>query len=219
MTIDHIIKQRKTEKVLASKPLVPKSKVDFRNTINELLDLAAHAPYHLICNEQHRTNTDLISTLPYRFYVLSGQTCRHTAKFIKENKIEAGKIIDMLDAADALFLVTWLPEPSANNIDGNMREVTFDGNLPNMEHIAATAAAIQNVLLGATARGISNYWSTGGKLRSAELKNHLGIPAQEILAGSIFLFPTIENDDAKVFGGKLRHVGKEKETWVKWVEQ
>ncbi len=66
-----------------------------------------------------------------------------------------------------------------------------------MEHIAAASAAIQNLLLAATARGISNYWSSGGVLRSAQVFQQLGIPRQQILLGAIFLFPS-EIGDAEL---------------------
>ena len=68
-------------------------------------------------------------------------------------------------------------------------EPGFAATLANMEHIAAAAAAIENLLLAATARGVSNYWSSGGVLRSQIVRQLLAIPPAEIVLGAIFFFP------------------------------
>ncbi|MFI5196410.1 MAG: nitroreductase family protein, partial [Chitinophagales bacterium] len=49
------------------------------------------------------------------------------------------------------------------------------------------AAAIQNILLGATALGISSFWSTGGMTHTTALKEHLGLATDDIIMGLIFL--------------------------------
>jgi len=211
---DNAIKSRITQKVLADEAWNISLDQTSQNTlIQELLDLAATAPYHYACHESHSTG-ELSSALPYRFYVLDTNNIRSLAHYIKEEKLSAGKILNMLEAADLLFLVTWLPEPSKNE-----EAILFEGNIKNMEHIAAASAAIQNVLIGASAREIPNYWSSGGVLKQASLKSHLNIPMQEILLGAIFLFPKdSENKKGKIVEGKLRNTGKEKSTWAKNIE-
>lgn len=55
--------------------------------------------------------------------------------------------------------------------------------IPMLEEYAATAAAIQNILLGAEALGINALWSTGGMTHHAALKTYVGLSdADEILA-------------------------------------
>ncbi len=220
MEIDRIIKKRKTQKILAPEPWSTEGSADeLKVLLDELLDLAAHAPYHYRAHQQYTDQEELNSTLPYRFYVLDRDKCRATSRFYDRSGIDGGKIKNMLDAAEALFIVTWLPEPSEINSDGGKQEVAFEGNIRNMEHISAASAAIQNVLLGATARNIPNYWSTGGTLRGPALKYHLHIPANEIIAGTIFLFPEdAESREARIVPGGLREVGKEQSSWAKWVE-
>lgn len=216
--IDQIIKNRRTVKVLTDKPLEWHENSNYSNTIEELLNLAATAPYHFKCNKQYIESKELNSCLPYRFYILNTQKCRDTSRFIETQDIEAGKITNMLYAADAVLIVSWLPEPSSINKDGQYKDIAFEGNLKNMEHISATSAAIQNVLIGATARAIPNYWSSGGKLRSAPLRTYLNIPEDEIIAGTIFLFPQDIKQEVMRIYGKLRDEGKEQSSWVQWLQ-
>ncbi len=224
MNIDSAIKGRKTQKVFAKKPWESSlGKDSIHQLVEELLDLAAHAPYHHKANDLYTIEgSELTSCLPFRFYILDSTDCQILNEYIKENKIVAGKIVDMLNATDLLFMVTWLPEPRDLGDDPcfeNGELPPFDGSLKNMEHIAAASSAIQNVLIGATSRGIPNYWSSGGKLRQKKLRNFLGITMNEILLGAIFLFPKdVEERGAMIFPGRLREEGKEKNTWVKWLE-
>ncbi len=218
VNIDSIIKRRKTQKVLPDSawPIIMED-AQSDSLINELLELAASAPYHYASHSSHTESSELKSTLPFRFYVLDSKKCRITSEFIDEEKIAAGKIKNMLDAADVLFIVTWLPEPTGNaNVED---EATYDGSLKNMEHIAAASSAIQNVLIGATSRNIPNYWSSGGVLRKAPLRDYLSIPTSEILLGAIFLFPKdAEQRECFIKPGGLRDIGKELSSWSKKID-
>ena len=192
--IDDVIRCRVTTKVLAEEPL---PLTDISVSLQGLLELAGMAPFHRACDDIHRQK-ELCAIEPWRFHILDCEQCRSLSNQLpKEN---AGKIPSMLSAADALLLVTWLPNPpSAPLKDGHL----FEASLGNMEHIAAASAAIQNLLLAATARGISNYWSSGGVLRGTEVFQLLEIPVAEILLGAIFLFPS-EASPAQRVGSKLR---------------
>ncbi len=216
-TIDAIIKKRKTQKILAESSWTSDlSDNELQSLVSELLDLAAHAPYHYRAHENHNSKA-LNSCLPYRAYILNTKKCRETATYMSDHDVKAGKIKNLLLSSNALLLFTWLPETHEENKDG-ARHVTFEGNIKNMEHIAAASAAIQNVLLGATAREIPNYWSTGGPLRTDQLKNYLGIPVDEIVMGSIFLYPKdAELRNPRIIPGAMRNEGKEINTWSKWV--
>ncbi|WP_139957491.1 nitroreductase family protein [Flavicella sediminum] len=213
--IDAVIKNRKTQKVLANKAWPVASNTEaLKMTLQALLDLAAAAPYHKKCDEKYTTNTDLNSCVPWRFYVLDTSNCRLLLEFIEKEGIKAGKINNMLAAADALLIGTWLPDGS----DSKEESALFEGSLKNMEHIAAASAAIQNILLGATARNIPNYWSSGGVLRCEELRSVLKISMEEIFLGAVFLFPeNSEREETFIKPGALRNLGKEKDTWSRWV--
>jgi nitroreductase len=104
----------------------------------------------------------------------------------------AGKIPAMLATSHALILATWLPSSATTDRSGEMSQVDteyFDPSLVNVEHIAAASAAVQSLLLAATAAGIESYWSSGGVLRQPELFSQLSIPGNQRLLGAVFLFP------------------------------
>ena len=117
----------------------------------------------------------------------------------------------MLAAAEALIQATWLPNP------GPLPEgASYAPTLENMEHIAAASAAVQSLLVAATARGFTTYWSSGGILRGAEVFRWLGIPSEEILLGAVFLFPA-DPEGATVNPGKLRDKRGRLRDWRRWV--
>jgi len=105
--------------------------------------------------------------------------------------------------------VTWLPEPenSSSEVEAERRA------LKNEEHVAATAAAIQNLLLAATARNIDSYWSSGGALREKACFEVCKIPEQERLLGAVFLAPEMPGREG-VRPGKLREKRGTPEQWM-----
>jgi nitroreductase len=229
---------RKTLKVMSDLPLPIR---DIRETVEQLVDTAGWAPFHRPCDPVHQRlsaeGPSLDGIEPWRMYVLDAAGCRRLRDRLPlEN---AGKLPAMLAAADALIQVTWLPNPSSPGsggvagVDGcnkdshsGVAESLFEPTLENMEHIAAASAAIQNLLVAATARGIPNYWSSGGPLlRSPDIFDWLGIPRSEILLGSIFLFdPSFANVDEgvptsglTVVSSKLRNRRTTRDKWMRWV--
>ncbi len=209
MQTDDAIRSRKTVKILASHEL-PVG--DHRDLVNEILSLAGQAPFHRACEEQHRPSSPLNGIEPWRFHALDSDACRKLRTRVPTEN--AGKIPAMLAAADVLIMATWLPNAAqVPDLDG---ELGFAASINNMEHIAAAAAAIQNLLLAATARGVSSYWSSGGVLRSAQVFSQLRIPRSEILLGAVFLFPN-EYGDAELATSKLRAHRSSRDAWSRWV--
>jgi len=208
MLTDEAIRSRKTEKILAAQDLPT---ADHRDLVNDVLLLAGQAPFHRACEEHHRQSSQS-GIEPWRFHVLDAADCRRLrTRLPLEN---AGKIPAMLSAANALILATWLPNAAqVPDMDG---EPGFAATINNMEHIAAASAAIQNLLLAATARGLSNYWSSGGVLRSAQVFSLLGIPRAQILLGAVFFFPK-EYGDCELATSKLREHRSPREAWSRWV--
>jgi nitroreductase len=213
MDTDSAIRSRRTEKVLAERELPVKDSANQRALLEEILFLAGQAPFHRACEEQHRHSGGLTGIEPWRFYAIDAAACRKLRRQIPQEN--AGKIPAMLAAADALIIATWLP--NAGEAPPLEEEPGFAATLTNMEHIAATAAAIENLLLAATARGISNYWSSGGVLRSRTVRELLAIPAAEMVLGAIFLFPK-EIAGAELATSKLRQHRGSLDKWCRWVE-
>lgn len=156
---------------------------------------------------------------PWRIYILHQRLCRDVrAWLIRQN--DATKIPEMLAAADMLLQVTWCPSIGDEAIARASHD-SFEASLTNMEHIAATAAAIQNIILSATEQNIPNYWSSGGSLRTKQAFDLLGIPQDEVLLGSVFFFP--QNADANpkvmVFPGKMRERRSFSRSWCRKITQ
>lgn len=64
--------------------------------------------------------------------------------------------------------------------------------IPMIEEVAAASAAVQNILLGATALGIATLWSTGGMAHTEAFKNMLELAADDVVLGLIFMGYTDE---------------------------
>jgi nitroreductase len=193
MNINEAIKSRRTIKVRVdeNKPL-PSEGPDLSQTLDELIETAGWAPFHYPCNEKHQQ--DLSGIEPWRFYIVDRAGCRTLLeRFQNRDPLPAPEgLAQMLAAADAMVIATWLPDP-ADEDDKQM----FKPTARNMEHIAAASAACQNFLLAATAKGLTNYWSSGGVIRQPRVFESLGIPTNQILLGTLFLFPDMEGKPGK----------------------
>ncbi|GHB94610.1 nitroreductase family protein [Cerasicoccus arenae] len=202
--VEHTIQARCTTKRLADSPLPAHGD---RALVEAVITAAGWAPFHRPSANVHRS--ELASIVPWRCYALDAPECRQLRDRLQAAR-DTSKIPQLLATATALIQVTWLPNPpKAPN------EQLFDPTLDNMEHLAAASSAVQNMLLAATARGVPNYWSSGGALREPNVFAMLGIPAGEILLGAIFLFPT-KTDVAESVPGKLRDLRGPIDSWAKW---
>lgn len=139
--------------------------------INELLQLAHWAPNHG-------------GTEPWHFYVYSADAltrfCMDHADLYRlhtpPDKYEDAtyeKLMTMGTHASHLVVATMRRGPLPK--------------IPAWEEMAATAAAIQNLLLGATALGIASYWGTGGMMRHAAMKSYLGLGEADMVMGALYL--------------------------------
>ncbi|MDE0149928.1 MAG: nitroreductase family protein [Rhodospirillaceae bacterium] len=205
-----ILTTRKTTKVMfdPERPAAPETD---RETIESLIALAGWAPFHKPAHRVHWRGTRTIE--PWRFHLADAGTCRRLIGFVQDNAEKAGRVPQMLAAAEALILATWLPNPPENGDDG-LNGGLFEPTMANMEHIAAASAAVQSFLLAATERGLTTYWSSGGYLRDTATFDLLGIPAQQILLGAVFVFP---NDGGERIPGGMRDKRSERAAWSNWV--
>lgn len=206
--VDETIRRRRTLKVLADEAHPLPINEDVRPVVEALLEAAGRAPFHRPAAEVHRGA--LPSLLPWRCYALDAAACRGLLAHLRQQGTAAGKITGMLAAADALVLTTWLPNPPDAGAG------LFEPTVENMEHVAAAGAAIQNLLLAATARGIRSFWSSGGVLRRPEAFAVLGIPPREILLGAVFLFPD-PPEGVTTLVSKLADRRGEVHEWMRWV--
>jgi nitroreductase len=205
--VDGVIRERRTSKVLADAPLPV---AGAREAVEELVATAGWAPFHKAAARVHQEGA-LTSIVPWRFHLLDAPACRALRQVLLERG-DKSKVPRMLAAATVLVQATWLPNPPKEAVAG-----LFEATEENMEHVAAAGAAVQNLLLAATARGFRSYWSSGGALRGAEAFGWMRIPAGEILLGSVFLFPA-DTGDAEVAPGSHRDRRGTPTDWARWVE-
>lgn len=218
--VDHVIHERKTAKILGnieaySDPLSAEERQAINQLIVESIEIAGWAPFHKLADQQHLIENSQ-SPVPWRFYVLDKIACGQMIEFIKREAETAPdpkwartlqkKIPKLLAGADALVLVTWLPDSTMSA----QPELTTN----NIEHIAASSAAVQNLLLAAEARGFYTYWSSGGVLRDKETFEFLDIPATQQLLGAVFLVAE-EHTTLEPWAGANR--AKRGTDWVKWL--
>ena len=205
-----ILSARKTTKVMFD-PDNPAPHDTDRETVESLIALAGWAPFHKPAHRVHWRGTRTIE--PWRFYLADAATCRRLIGFVQTHAEKAGRVPQMLAAAQTLILATWLPNPPEEKGEEEF-DGMFEPTMANMEHIAAASAAVQSFLLAATERGLTTYWSSGGFLRDAATFDFLGIPAKQILLGAVFVFP---NDGGERIPGGLRDKRSERAAWSRWV--
>ena len=135
----------------------------------ELLKLADWAPTH--------ANTE-----PWRFVVYSDPKafCEQHAQLYRDHTPEENftqfnyeKILHNGDKASHIIIAIMQRGPLPK--------------IPAIEEISATACAIENILLGATALGIASFWSTGGMAHNPAMKTFLDIEPEDIVMGILFL--------------------------------
>jgi len=185
--IADIIKKRRS-----IKPVKMNGKKIPDEQVKELLKLANWAPTH------GRTE-------PWRFIVYSGnkvkEFCYDHAELYKAHtppeKFEQANYDKQLHNGDL-----------ASHIVIAVMQRGDSPKIPVLEEIAATAIAIQNILLGATAAGIASFWSTGGMTHHPVMKNFLRLKEHDIVMSLLYLGYTDEQME-----GKRQTAIEEKLTW------
>jgi nitroreductase len=81
--------------------------------------------------------------------------------------------------------------------------------IPALEEVAAASAAIQNLLIGATALNIASFWSTGGMTLRPEFKEHLQLREEDNVLGLLYLGYADEHPE-----GKRKVPVEDKVKWV-----
>lgn len=142
-----------------------------KDEIHDLIEAATWAPNHHL-------------TEPWRFTVLTGAAReRLGALWAKISADERG-----------------ITGPEREDfIEGTRRKVlrapvlivvstrTDDDPIVAAEDFAATAAAVQNMLLTATAKGLGAMWRTGGMVYNAEVKRHLGLDERDRIVAVVYV--------------------------------
>jgi len=143
-----------------------------RAVLNELCELAAWAPTHRM-------------TQPWRFAVLDQPAIARLGVYMQatpaiaavpdpaKGAAKLAKLVERLPSLGALIQVTWVRDADP---------------AINLEEHAAASAAVQNLLLAATAAGLGSFWSTNPALSHPLTQAWCGSdPASEDFLGSLWL--------------------------------
>ena len=212
--ITAIIKQRKTFKVLAAPPSNPPSPDSLTRDQRLAADAqvvrairdAGWAPFHY-----DRAADGMVE--PWRVEFLTQTKCREVAANffdwfddVKPNN----KLPSMLNACGGLVLVNWLPQfvPTPDSSPPTEKQQQVDE-----EHLAATAAYVQNLILILTAHGYGTYWSSGGQFRLQEMRSKLGIQHNGRLLAAVFVDYRTDQDLFERLPGKLRDRRSADQQW------
>ena len=188
-TIEQIIRNRATTKILGNPEKILKSadtkKMD--RMLHSMTSIAGQAPFHYPADTEH-LNSEKDSIVPWRFYTIASDEKNRLLQKLSEKQDKAldpkwkkawnSKIPRLIAGADAIILVTWLPDSHKD----------FEKKIArDLEHVAAASSACQNLLLLAESNDLFSYWSSGGIFKDPECLSMLSISTKQKLLAAIFL--------------------------------
>ena len=215
-----IIKQRQTFKVLAGSPanqaiaettdlLTEEQRIAADAQVIQAIRDAGWAPFH------YDRAADGMAE-PWRVEWLPQAKCREVAaNFFQwfDDVKPNNKMPSMLNACGSLVLVSWLPQFTGQDSTGG--SLTEKQQQVDEEHLAATAAYVQNLMLILTAHGLGTYWSSGGQFRTEEMRRKLGVDHDGRLLAAVFVDYQVELDSVERLPGKLRERRSPDQQWFK----
>ncbi|CCF85735.1 nitroreductase family protein [Nitrolancea hollandica] len=168
-----------------------------REAIQQILDAATWAPTH------HKTQ-------PWRFYVLAGRAREALGEVMAECKaaqVSGSKAESKVEKARrkplrAPVIVAVAVQPSR------------DEDVVEIEEIAATSAAVQNMLLAAHAMGLGAIWRTGDPCYDPKVQAFFGLQEPARLLGFVYLgYPAVSSLRGK------RIPAEELTVWLGWEDE
>ncbi len=169
--VDEVIRDRRS-----TKPAAMNGRSISRNDLEAVLEAADWAPTHAY-------------TEPWLFLVYEGEKAREFC-LAHADKYRAVTPPEKFTAATYDKLATMADKVS--HLVVAVMQRGDNPKIPVLEEVAATAAAVQNLLLSATARGIASFWSTGGLTLQPAMKELLGLGEQDHVLGQLYLGYTEE---------------------------
>jgi nitroreductase len=183
-----------------STPGVLPDAVPPRETVEKLLEAAVRAPNHFL-------------NQPWRFFVISGAAREELGALFEASLRERMK--EEPDPAkvegQALAARTRLLRAPVVIAVGVKAEQ--DPRIPPIENTAATAAAVQNMLLAAHGLGLAAYWRSHD-IFDPKVKQWLGLePEDELIS---FLYLGYPDPNAEARPRRDREAVASKTTWHGW---
>lgn len=166
-----------------------------RFIIEEMLENANWAPTHA-------------RTEPWRFTVYVGDGLKQLAEFQSELYRQLSSQAGNYDEKK-YYKLSQKPLLCSHVVAIGMRRDPKQ-RVPEVEEVAATACAVQNMQLTAAAYGIGCYWGSGGITYWEEAKPFFGLGSADRLLG--FLYVGVPKVDPRMEG--QRGAVREKVVWV-----
>lgn len=166
-----------TYETIVTRRSVPKASepAPSREQIAKLLEAAVRAPTHHL-------------TQPWRFVVLAGEALTELgdawARGVEAAGDDPDKVRDKPRRAPAIICV--IEQPHLEN-----------PKVVEIEEHHAVGAAMQNILLAAHDMGLAAMVRTGPAARLREVRDHLGVKPEELIAGFIYIGQKGEGDDER----------------------
>lgn len=158
--VDAVIRARRTSMV------VDRDRPVETRLIDELCTLAAWAPCHK-------------RTWPWRFAAVSGEARARLGDVIADAMESEGDEPDKVIKARTKYLRT----PTVMVIGS----VAGDSPTRTVENRDATAVAVQNFMLGATARGLATYWGSCPRGANDPVVRFCGFPSDTTIVSLMYL--------------------------------
>lgn len=158
--IEDLARRRRTNLLVDPERPVPTELVE------RLIAMAACAPNHK-------------RTFPWRFRLITGDARQGLGEALAADLAEA----DEPEAKQLKARTKYLRAPLMVAVASR----AADSELLTTENRDAVSAAIQTLLLGATAAGLASYWSTGAAMTSERLTRFCRFDATDTMIGLIYL--------------------------------
>lgn len=148
-------------------------KIPEREKLEQMLEAARWAPNH------HKTE-------PWHFYVLTGEGRKRLGEAY--GKINLEKLTNPTDEQRKLVLESSLKKASRSPaVIVATVEPDKEEKIEPIEEVAATACAVQNMLLVAHELGLAAKWRTGKPAFHSIMKEAFGVPENGWVLGLLFV--------------------------------
>ena len=142
-----------------------------KEIVLELLDAARWAPTHRY-------------TQPWHFTVFMGESLKALSEF--QSQLYKQVTAEETFKPEKLDKLVNRPMASSVVIGIGMKQDEHGKN-PEVEEVASVSIAVQNMMLVATAHGIGSYWNTGGVTYRPETREFMGLGAEDLFLGFLYL--------------------------------
>jgi nitroreductase len=146
-----------------------------RAVIEKLLSAAVQAPNH------HKVR-------PWRFFVISGESRRKLGDVLVQSLLQ--RVPEATPGALQKESERLLRAPVVIAV---AVDKPIDSRVDEIENVCAAAAAVQNLLLAATALGLATKWRTGQMAVDPMVKAALGLSSDQHLIAFVYIgYPELE---------------------------